>query len=70
MGIHFSSFDKFSDKLESITEQGPEIVDHFLDQEAEVIKGRVQDNTPVRKDCPAIHQGRYNGKTENQISQL
>lgn len=49
MGIHFSSFDKFSDKLESIVDRGPEVVDRFLNQEAEVIKGRVQNNTPVRK---------------------
>ena len=47
MGIHFSSFDKFSGKLETITEQGPDVVDRFLNQEAEVIKGRVQNNTPV-----------------------
>ena len=24
MGIHFSSFDKFSDKLETIVDRGPE----------------------------------------------
>ena len=47
MGIHFSSFDKFSDKLETIVDRGPEVVDRFLNQEAEVIKGRVQNNTPV-----------------------
>lgn len=47
MGIHFSNFDKFSGKLETITEQGLDVVDRFLDQEAETIKGRVQDNTPV-----------------------
>lgn len=47
MGIHFSSFDKFSGKLETIIEQGPDVVDRFLDQEAEVIRGRVQNNTPV-----------------------
>lgn len=47
MGIHFSNFDKFSGKLETITEQGLDVVNRFLDQEAETIKGRVQDNTPV-----------------------
>lgn len=57
MGMHFGGFDAFDERLAKIEEQGTRKMNQFVAQEAEVIRGKVQDNTPVRK----VNGGRLKG---------
>nr|DAV17726.1 MAG TPA: putative tail component [Caudoviricetes sp.] len=47
MGMQFGGFDAFDERLVKIEEQGPKKMNQFIAQEAEVIRGKIQDNTPV-----------------------
>lgn len=57
MGMQFGGFDAFDERLTRIEEQGARKMNQFVAQEAEVIRGKVQDNTPVRK----VNGGRLKG---------
>ena len=47
MGMRFGGFDAFDERLAKIEEQGARKMNQFVAQEGEVIRGKVQDNTPV-----------------------
>ena len=47
MGMRFGGFDAFDERLVKIEEQGARKMNQFVAQEGEVIRGKVQDNTPV-----------------------
>lgn len=47
MGVTFSGFNEFDNTLKQIESQGPKKMNQFVSQEAEVIRGKAQDNTPV-----------------------
>lgn len=47
MGIKFSGLELFNEKLGAIKNDGPETIDKFIAQEAEVVIGRVKENTPT-----------------------
>lgn len=47
MGIHFGGFDIFEDRLKQVEDQGVRKMDMFVRQEAEVVLGRVKENTPT-----------------------
>ena len=49
MGIRIEGIAGLERKLEEIARKMPEERDHFLMQEAELLKGRAADNTPIGK---------------------
>lgn len=71
MGMQFGGFDAFDERLAKIEEQGARKMNQFVAQEGEVIRGKVQDNTPVDTGWLKIHWKRsraVQGKAEIYLS--
>lgn len=47
MGMHFGGFEEFDERMQRVQEQGRRKMNQFVSREAEVIRGKAQDNTPV-----------------------
>lgn len=45
--MHFGGFEEFDERMQRVQEQGRRKMNQFVSQEAEVIRGKAQDNTPV-----------------------
>lgn len=57
MGVSFNGFDAFDEKLAKIAEQSETKLNMAVSQEAEVIIGKIKDNTPVSPGGGRLREG-------------
>ena len=63
MGVKFSGFDEINVTLDKVQQQGPAAIDSFLKKEAEVLRGKAQELTPV--DTGQLREGWQRTDPEN-----